>query len=80
MYNTHESCLIVDVYLDLCYKGCKIRVMKDTVICLSDVLSVKSIITAVIHSLSEDVAVKETALWESAKCLLFNHKGEIPHS
>lgn len=52
-----QRCLIKDVYLDLCYEEYKIWVMKDKVICLSNVMSVKEIITAVIYSLSEATVV-----------------------
>lgn len=56
MYTIHRSrcgCLIVDIYLDLCCRECKIQVMKDKVICLSHFISVRAIITAVIYTLPE---------------------------
>lgn len=62
IYTTQQGCLIRDVYLDLCCNECKIWVMKDKVICLSDVMSVKAIITAVIYSLSEAPAVVQKTL------------------
>lgn len=52
MYTTQQRRLIRDVYLDLCCKECKICVMKDKFICLSDFMTVRAIITAVIHTLS----------------------------